>query len=118
MLRYLSSQPVYLTDEPVILHNVPLIGDVNIMRMLIESLGVEINTLDPHTWRVQAKEVRPADLDPDLCRRVRTSILLAGPMTARTGELHLPPPGRRCDRQAAAGYPFDCAAQTGRAGRL
>jgi UDP-N-acetylglucosamine 1-carboxyvinyltransferase len=82
-----------LTDEPVILHNVPLIGDVNIMRMLIESLGVEISTLDAHTWQVHAKEVRPADLDPDLCRRVRTSILLAGPMTARSGELHLPPPG-------------------------
>jgi UDP-N-acetylglucosamine 1-carboxyvinyltransferase len=37
--------------------------------------------------------VRPADLDPDLCRRIRASILLAGPMSARSGELHLPPPG-------------------------
>ena len=82
-----------LTDEPVILHNVPLIGDVNTMRLLIESLGVDITLLDPHTWRIQASSVRPADLDPDLCRKVRTSILLAGPMTARTGDLHLPPPG-------------------------
>ena len=82
-----------LTDEPVILHNVPLIGDVNTMRLLIESLGVHITMLDPHTWRIQASQVRPADLDPDLCRKVRTSILLAGPMTARTGDLHLPPPG-------------------------
>jgi UDP-N-acetylglucosamine 1-carboxyvinyltransferase len=82
-----------LTEEPVILRNVPLIGDVNTMRLLIESLGVEIKILDAHTWRVQAKDVRSADLDPDLCRKVRTSILLAGPLTARTGELHLPPPG-------------------------
>ena len=82
-----------LTDEPVILHNVPLIGDVHIMRLLIESLGVEITALDEHTWRVHAREVREADLDPDICRKVRTSILLAGPMTARCGELHLPPPG-------------------------
>ena len=82
-----------LTDEPVILRNVPLIGDVNTMRMLLESLGVSITALDEHTWQVHAKEVRPADLDPDLCRKVRTSILLAGPMTARSGELHLPPPG-------------------------
>ncbi len=82
-----------LTEEPVILRNVPLIGDVNTMRKLIESLGVEITALDDHTWRVEAKEVRPAEMDPDLCRRVRTSILLAGPMTARSGELHLPPPG-------------------------
>lgn len=82
-----------LTEEPVILRNMPLIGDVHIMRQLIESLGVEIQPLEPHTWRIHAKEVREADLDPDLSRKVRSSILLAGPMTARTGELHLPPPG-------------------------
>jgi UDP-N-acetylglucosamine 1-carboxyvinyltransferase len=82
-----------LTDEPIVLHNVPDILDVKAMRSLIESLGVSITTLEPHTWKVQAKEVRPADLDPDLCRKIRASILLAGPMTARAGELHLPPPG-------------------------
>lgn len=82
-----------LTDEPITLKNVPAINDVKNMRCLLESLGVEFTTLDEHTWRVQARDVRPADLDPDLCRKIRTSILLAGPMTARSGELHLPPPG-------------------------
>ncbi|MEA4909847.1 MAG: UDP-N-acetylglucosamine 1-carboxyvinyltransferase [Chloroflexi bacterium] len=82
-----------LTDEPITLHNVPDIHDVRTMRSLIESLGVEIETLDPHTWRVRAAQVRPADLDPDICRKIRASILLAGPMAARAGELHLPPPG-------------------------
>jgi len=82
-----------LTDEPVVLHNVPKIRDVRDMRRLIESLGVEFEDLDNDTWQIQAGTVRPADLDPDLCRRIRASILLAGPMTARFGELHLPPPG-------------------------
>lgn len=82
-----------LTDEPVILHNVPNIRDVQAMRALLGSLGVEIQSLNTHTWRVQASQVRPADLDPDLCRRIRASILLAGPMVARSGELQLPPPG-------------------------
>lgn len=82
-----------LTEEAIILRNVPEIGDVQAMRCLLESLGVEIQTLEPHTWRVQAREVRSADLDEDLTRKIRASILLAGPMTARTGELHLPPPG-------------------------
>lgn len=82
-----------MTDEPIVLHNIPNILDVIAMRSLVESLGVEITTLDNHTWKIQAKEVRPADLDPDLCRKIRASILLAGPMTARSGELHLPPPG-------------------------
>jgi UDP-N-acetylglucosamine 1-carboxyvinyltransferase len=82
-----------LTDEPVILHNVPQIGDVDIMRALIESLGVAITPLDQHSWRIQAGKVRPADLNPDMCQRIRASILLAGPMVARAGELTLPPPG-------------------------
>lgn len=82
-----------LTDEPVILHNVPMIRDVIHMRRLIESLGVTFEELDAHTWKVQAKNVEATKLDPDLCRRVRASILLAGPMCARCGGLLLPPPG-------------------------
>ncbi|MEZ0395212.1 MAG: UDP-N-acetylglucosamine 1-carboxyvinyltransferase [Anaerolineales bacterium] len=82
-----------LTEEPVILHNVPDIRDVRDMRQLIASLGVEIEDLGHNSWRLTAKSLRPADLDPDLCARIRASILLAGPMTARAGEVHLPPPG-------------------------
>lgn len=82
-----------LTEEPVIMKNIPNILDVQTMRALLESLGVEITDLDAHTWRIQARVVRPADLDPDLTRKIRASILLAGPMTARSGELRLPPPG-------------------------
>ena len=82
-----------LTDEPVILHNIPMIRDVLAMRRLIESLGVTFEEVDPHTWKIQAKNVEASRLDPDLCRRVRASILLAGPMCARCGELLLPPPG-------------------------
>ena len=82
-----------LTKEPVVLHNIPEIRDVQAMRLLLESLGVQIENISNHTWRIQASQVRPADLDPNLCRRIRASILLAGPMVARSGELQLPPPG-------------------------
>ena len=82
-----------LTDEPIVMQNVPQIQDVLAMRRLLSSLGVAVETLDDHTWRIHAQQVRPADLNPDECRRIRASILLAGPMTARAGELHLPPPG-------------------------
>lgn len=82
-----------LTEEPVVLHNVPDIGDVRTMRALIESLGVQVHARDLHTWEVRAETVRNARLDPDLCRRIRASILLAGPLLGRTGEAVLPPPG-------------------------
>ena len=82
-----------LTDEPVVLHNVPQIGDVQVMRQLLESMGVKIDDLEPHTWRVHAHEIQDCDFDPRLARQIRASILLAGPMLGRKGEVVLPPPG-------------------------
>ncbi len=97
-----------MTGEPVILHNVPNIRDVNDMRLLVASLGVKIENLEGSSWRITARNVRPADLDPDLCRRIRASILLAGPMLSRSGGFRLPPPGgdvigrRRLDTHSLA----------------
>ncbi len=82
-----------LTDEPVTLRNVPRIDDVRTMRHLLTDLGATVDELDTHTWRVQCSQIRKAALDPELCKRIRASILLAGPMLARTGHIELPPPG-------------------------
>ena len=82
-----------LTDQPVTLHNIPQIRDVLNMRALLESLGVQFETLNEGSWRIQAQRVHPANLEPELCRKIRASILLAGPMLARSGGLTLPPPG-------------------------
>jgi UDP-N-acetylglucosamine 1-carboxyvinyltransferase len=82
-----------LTDEEIILHNVPDITDVVTMQSLLTSLGVKVELVGDHSWRIHAREVCPADLDPDLTRKIRASILLAGPMVARSGTLTLPPPG-------------------------
>ncbi len=82
-----------LTDEPVLLHNLPEIRDVLDMRSLIESMGTQVEEMGNKTWRLCSLHLRPGDLDPDLCRRIRASILLAGPVIARSGGLRLPPPG-------------------------
>ncbi len=82
-----------LTEEPVTLRNVPQIRDVQAMRKLIESLGSQVEDLDSNTWRITTKELIASDPDPELCRRIRASILIAGPVLARVGKLRLPPPG-------------------------
>ncbi|MBL8050058.1 MAG: UDP-N-acetylglucosamine 1-carboxyvinyltransferase [Anaerolineales bacterium] len=82
-----------LTEEPVTLHNIPQIRDALAMRKLIESVGAQVEELDSNTWRITSREVVASHLDPDLCRRIRASILLAGPVLARTGGIKLPPPG-------------------------
>jgi UDP-N-acetylglucosamine 1-carboxyvinyltransferase len=113
-----------LTEEPVILHNVPQIRDLFTMRSLLMSLGLDIVSIDDHTWQIQAKEVRVADLDPDLCRQIRASILLAGPVVARVGDLHLPPPGgdvigrRRVDTHILALNSIGAQAEFNRANKV
>jgi len=82
-----------LTEGPVTLHNIPQIRDVLAMRKLIESLGSQVEDLDPNTWRISTPDLTASHLDPDLCRRIRASILVAGPVLARAGEIRLPPPG-------------------------
>jgi UDP-N-acetylglucosamine 1-carboxyvinyltransferase len=82
-----------LTDEPVTLHNVPRIHDVEDMLALLASLGVDIHERDAHTLVLQARNIRTTELDREICSRIRASILFAGPMLARTGQIHLPPPG-------------------------
>jgi len=82
-----------LTTEPVILHNLPEINDVKTMRSLLESIGVEITHLDNHSWKLHAKDIQSSNLEPGLCAKIRASVLLAGPLIARTGRLILPPPG-------------------------
>lgn len=82
-----------LTEEPVVLRNVPDIRDVRGLRQVLEGLGVAIELQEPAVWKVNASLVRKSEPDPDLSRQMRASILLAGPMLGRLGSIELPPPG-------------------------
>ncbi|AKJ65135.1 UDP-N-acetylglucosamine 1-carboxyvinyltransferase [Kiritimatiella glycovorans] len=81
-----------LTDEPLHLRNVPDIRDVAVMLELVESLGAEVHR-NKREVEIRAAGVRHTEVPEALCRRVRTSILLAGPLAARHGEATLFPPG-------------------------
>src|SRR3979490_1604849 len=82
-----------LTTHKVTLENVPRIRDTETLVELIRSVGASAEWVERNTLEIHAKEIRAADLDPELCARIRASILLAGPLLARCGEVALPPPG-------------------------
>jgi UDP-N-acetylglucosamine 1-carboxyvinyltransferase len=82
-----------LTDQPVTLLNVPRIRDVETLVELVASTGVDVTWQERNTLRIHAQTVRAANLDPQLCKKIRASILLAGPLLARCGHIELPPPG-------------------------
>lgn len=82
-----------LTEEEVILENVPDIRDVRTLMNLMGDLGAEVEWIGANIVRVHAKDLRHSDFDSSAAARIRASILLAGPMLARTGKMELPPPG-------------------------
>jgi UDP-N-acetylglucosamine 1-carboxyvinyltransferase len=82
-----------LTDQTVTLTNVPRIRDTEVLVDLVRSVGAEAAWTQQNTLVITAKAVRSVDLDPELCAKIRASILLAGPLLARTGAVTLPPPG-------------------------
>lgn len=82
-----------LASEPVTLSNIPRIRDVLTLVELLESLGAGIEWTAPDTVVVDPAGVREGRPDPHLAERIRASVLLAGPLLARFGQVVLPPPG-------------------------
>src|SRR5258708_38524863 len=82
-----------LCEEPVHLENVPRIRDVETLAQLLQSIGAHAEWTARNALTIHARTVKATDLDPALCRKIRASVLLAGPLLARGGEGGLPPPG-------------------------
>jgi UDP-N-acetylglucosamine 1-carboxyvinyltransferase len=82
-----------LTDEEVVLSNVPRIRDVEAMLALLADLGVKVAWRGDNTVALQADEVRGTGVDALLAERIRASFLAAGPLLARFGSAVMPPPG-------------------------
>lgn len=82
-----------LTDQEVVIRNLPQIKDLETMVEILAHLGVEIHKLGHKELALRARNVRRTEIDPQLTQRIRASILLSGPLLARCGGISLPPPG-------------------------
>jgi UDP-N-acetylglucosamine 1-carboxyvinyltransferase len=82
-----------LTDEPVILRNIPDIEDVRVMLEVYRGLGGEVKSPEPNVRHLTLGNIRGSVIPAEYARMIRASILFAGPLLARTGKAVLPPPG-------------------------
>lgn len=82
-----------LTDQPVILHNLPDIADVHTVIEILVDLGVDVTKVGTGSWRIHAAQVDKTELRSDLASRIRASFVFSGPMLARMGRITLPGPG-------------------------
>jgi UDP-N-acetylglucosamine 1-carboxyvinyltransferase len=82
-----------LTDEPVMIHNVPRLRDVRTALELLSRLGVKSRWLDPHAVEVHAAKIDHHEAPYDLVKTMRASFLVLGPLLARTGRARVSTPG-------------------------
>lgn len=82
-----------LTDKSVVLRNVPEIEDTGVMLNILQSFGAKVKKLDTNTWQIDAVDITRSDIPAELSKKIRASILFAGPLVARTGKAIMPPPG-------------------------
>jgi UDP-N-acetylglucosamine 1-carboxyvinyltransferase len=82
-----------LAEGPCRINNVPRIRDVETLLALLQHVGATVQWQGANTVDIDTSRAEPKALDPALCKEIRASILLAGPMLARFGKVTLPPPG-------------------------
>jgi len=82
-----------LTDDAVILRNLPDIQDVRVMLQILEGLGASVEKVEKNVVRIQARGEVGANPDIELSKKIRASILLAGPLLARCGRVSVAKPG-------------------------
>ena len=82
-----------LTEQEVVLRNIPRIRDVGAMLELISRLGASVEWRDENTVAIRANDIGTTEVDAACAERIRASFLLAGPLLARFGDANMPPPG-------------------------
>jgi UDP-N-acetylglucosamine 1-carboxyvinyltransferase len=88
---------VLLTEEPVVISNLPEINDVLKLIQLLEGLGVKVEKLKPNTYRFQSDDINLEYLSSGEylknASKIRGSVMLVAPLLARFGKAFLPKPG-------------------------
>ena len=86
-----------LTSEPVTIHNIPDILDVNNLIQLLRDINVKVERLSRNDYTFQADEVNLSYLESDefvrKCAALRGSVLMIGPLLARFGKAVVAEPG-------------------------
>jgi UDP-N-acetylglucosamine 1-carboxyvinyltransferase len=82
-----------LTADEVVLENLPLVNDIFTTRRLLRELGVGVEFQPDHSARLRAEKILSHEAPYDLVKTMRASVLVLGPLLARTGHARVSLPG-------------------------
>jgi UDP-N-acetylglucosamine 1-carboxyvinyltransferase len=102
-----------LTTEECVLTNMPRIGDVEVMARLLKEIGAEIHGIGTTTVRVRCQSIKTSEPSSELVGKLRGSVLLLGPLLARTGRAVLGMPGGDFPARRTIGTHIDALVHLG-----
>jgi UDP-N-acetylglucosamine 1-carboxyvinyltransferase len=82
-----------LCSEPVTLHGIPRLSDVEVILEIVASLGARVHWQGEHTLTIHTPEVTSVEAPYSLVSKMRASFNVFGPLLARAGEARVPQPG-------------------------
>jgi UDP-N-acetylglucosamine 1-carboxyvinyltransferase len=82
-----------LTDQPVILRNVPEVRDIRTLARLLDSMGASVQLRLGGVVEVRAATLRSVEASYELVKTMRASVLVLGPLLAREGRARVSLPG-------------------------
>lgn len=82
-----------MTDETVVIENVPDVRDTNVMMQAMESIGAHIERKDRHTVKITGKGIRDLAIDDDYIKKIRASYYLLGALLGKHNKAQVALPG-------------------------
>lgn len=82
-----------MTDEDVLIDNLPDVRDINVLLEAIEEIGAKVERIDRHTVRINGKSIREVSVDDEYIRKIRASYYFIGAMLGKYKSAQVPLPG-------------------------
>ena len=82
-----------MTDDTVLIENMPDVRDTNVMLQAMESIGVKVDRVDRHTVKISAKNVKGHVIEDDYIKKIRASYYLIGALLGKYKEAEVSLPG-------------------------
>ena len=82
-----------MTDEDVLIENLPDVRDINVLLEAIEEIGASVKRLDRHTVQINAAKIHAVSVDDEYIRRIRASYYFIGALLGKYKSAQVPLPG-------------------------
>ena len=81
-----------MTDETVLIDNLPDVNDINVLIDAIEGIGAQVHRVDRHTVKINGASIKNVDIEYDYIKKIRASYYLLGALLGkyRRAEVALP----------------------------